>query len=293
MEKKYYKHKIENLLVINKIITIHFLELTKNFATHTESHDFWELVCAEKGNVICTAGENEILLNEGEVLFHKPNETHSLKADGNHAPNIIVISFECNSEAIHFFESRKMTLNKSLLRFIYAIVEEGKKTFDIPPFAPELKKMKLLSSPTLGGQQLIKNYLELFLINLMRGETENNNSEAIFLSKDNYEEFISKHVIDYMREHIFENLNVEKICSTLHYNRSYIFKQFKKNTGTSIMAYFNKMKIEKAKQLLRETDTSVNAISELLSFESPNYFSKLFKKITGHTPSTYRKIRKR
>ena len=52
MEKKYYKHKIENLLVINKIITIHFLELTKNYATTTESHDFWELVCAEKGNII-------------------------------------------------------------------------------------------------------------------------------------------------------------------------------------------------------------------------------------------------
>ncbi len=293
MEKKYYKHKIENLLVINKIITIHFLELTKNFATLNESHDFWELVCAEKGNIICTAGEKEILLKEGEVLFHKPNEIHSLRADGIHAPNIVVISFECISEAIHFFENRKMTLNKGLLRFIYAIIEESKKTFDIPPFAPELKKMKLLSSPTLGGQQLIKNYLELLLINLMRGESENNNPQAIFLSKDNYEEFISKHVIDYMREHIFENLNVQKICSTLHYNRSYIFKQFKKNTGSSIMAYFNEMKIEKAKELLRETDMSVASISETLSFESPNYFSKLFKKITGHTPSTYRKIRKR
>lgn len=293
MEKKYYKHKIENLLVINKIITIHFLELTKNFATPTESHDFWELVCAEKGNIICTAGEKEILLKEGEVLFHKPNEIHSLRADGIHAPNIVVISFECISEAIHFFENRKMTLNKGLLRFIYAIIEESKKTFDIPPFAPELKKMQLLSSPTLGGQQLIKNYLELLLINLMRGESENNNPQAIFLSKDNYEEFISKHVIDYMREHIFENLNVQKICSTLHYNRSYIFKQFKKNTGSSIMAYFNEMKIEKAKELLRETDMSVASISETLSFESPNYFSKLFKKTTGHTPSTYRKIRKR
>lgn len=291
MEKKYYKHKIENLLVINKIITIHFLELTKNYATTTESHDFWELVCAEKGNIICTAGENEILLKEGEVLFHKPNEIHSLRADGGHAPNIVVISFECMSEAIHFFENRKMVLDKSLLRFIYAIVEEGKKTFDIPPFAPELKKMNLLSSPTLGGQQLIKNYLELLLINLMRSESENNNSKAVFLSKDHYEEFISKHVIDYMREHINENLTIENICSTLHYNRSYIFKQFKKNTSSSIMAYFNKMKIEKAKQMLRETDMSVAAISEFLSFESPNYFSKLFKKMTGNTPSTYRKIR--
>lgn len=291
MEKKYYKHKIENLLVTNKIITIHFLELTKNYVAPTESHDFWELVFAEKGNIICTAGENEILLKEGEVLFHKPNEIHSLRADGGHAPNIIVISFECISEAIHFFENRKMILDKSLLRFIYAIVEESKKTFDIPPFAPELKKMKLLSSPTLGGQQLIKNYLELLLINLMRSESENNNSEAIFLSKDHYEEFISKHIINYMREHINENLTIEKICSTLHYNRSYIFKQFKKNTGSSIMAYFNKLKIEKAKQLLRETNMSVTAISEYLTFESPNYFSKLFKKITGHTPSTYRKIR--
>lgn len=293
MEKKYYKHKIENLLVVNKIITIHYLEPDKNYVAPTESHDFWELVYVQKGRLICHADSEIVTLNEGEVLFHKPNEIHSLRCDGMHAPNIVVISFECISEAIHFFENRKMTVDKSLIHFIFAIIEEGKKTFNLPHFQPELKKMQLLPSPTLGGQQLIKNYLELLLINLMRGESESDNSQAIFLYKDNYEEFISKHVIEYMRQHIDENLSVDKICATLHYNRSYIFKQFKKTTGNSIMAYFNKMKIDKAKQLLRESEMSVTAISELLSFESPNYFSKLFKKVTGYTPSTYRKIRKR
>ena len=292
MEKKYYKHKLENLLVISKIITIHYFEFDKNFVSHVESHDFWELVYVDKGDLICSSGDREVLLKEGEVIFHKPGISHALRADGKRAPNIFIISFECKNEAIRFFEDRRLPVDDSLRRFIFSIIDESKRTFFLPVSDPGLKKMKLLESPALGGQQVIKNYLELLLINLMRNETEQNSSEAVFLPREKFDERISDRVIEYMKEHISERLSVEDVCSILHYNKSYVFRQFKKTTGSSLMAYFTKMKIQRAKEMLRETDLSISAISDTLSFDDPNYFSKTFKKVTGYAPSTYRKMRR-
>lgn len=293
MEKKYYKHKIENLLVISKIITIHYFEFDKNFVADTESHDFWELVYAHKGDIICHADGKEELLKEGEVLFHKPNEVHSLMANGIHAPNVFIISFECKSEAMRFFENRKLRLGKELLRCIFAIIEESKSTFDLPYSDPQLRKMKLLSEPALGGRQVIKNYLEILLISLMRQEAIKTSTNAVFLPNDRFNERISDLVIAYMKDHVCEDISVEDICKDLHYSKSYIFKQFKKTTDSSVMAYFIKLKIEKAKELLRETAMHVGEISAYLSFDNPNYFSKIFKKTTGYTPSTYRMMRRR
>ena len=290
--KKYFRHRLEHLVDVSRVITIHHFEFDKNFRTRGESHDFWELVYADKGDLICSIEDNEIVLKEGEVIFHKPGVTHAHRADGRRAPNVFIISFECKNEAIRYFEDRHMAVDKSLLRFIFAIIDEGKRTFDLPYSDPELKKMKLLENPALGGQQLIKNYLELLLINLMRNETEKNRTEAVFLPREKFDERISDQVIEYMKEHVTEKLSVDDVCAIMHYNKSYVFRQFKKTTGSSLMVYFTKMKIQRAKEMLRETDLSINAISDRLSFEDPNYFSKTFKRVTGYTPSTYRKLRR-
>ena len=293
MEKKYYKHKIENLLVISKIITIHYFEFDKHFTSHTESHDFWELVYAVKGDLICSIEGEEILLKEGEIIFHKPGVSHAHRADGKRAPNVFIASFECKSEAMHYFENRHMAVDKAFLRFIFAIIEESRLTFDLPYSDPEIRRMKLLDSPALGGQQLIKNYLELLLISLMRNEAEHGESHAVFLPREQFDERISDRVIKYMQEHITERLSVDDVCAELHYNKSYVFRQFKKTTGSSLMAYFTRLKIQKAKEMLRETDISVSSISDQLSFDTPNYFSKTFKRLTSYTPSTYRKMRRK
>ena len=292
MEKKYYKHKLENLLVISKIITIHYFEFDKNFVSHVESHDFWELVYADKGDLVCSSGEQEVLLKEGEVIFHKPGISQALRADGKRAANNFIISFECNKEAMRFFEDKRLPVDSVLRRFLFSIIEESKRTFDLPYSDPELRKMKLLDAPALGGQQIIKNYLELLLINLMRNESERESSEAVFLPRERFDERISDRVIEYMKEHICEKLSVADICGILHYNKSYIFRQFKRTTGSSLMAYFIRMKVQKAKEMLRETDRSVADISDTLAFDDPNYFSKTFKRVTGYTPSTYRKLRR-
>lgn len=62
---------------------------------------------------------------------------------------------------------------------------------------------------------------------------------------------------------------------------------FKKETGFSIIEYFNKLKIEEAKKLIVERADSLTEIALKLGFEDYNYFSRLFKKHTGYSPKQY------
>lgn len=287
--KQYFKHKLENLIHVGKIVTIHYFEFEKHFKTEGEAHDFWELVYAEKEDIVCSADGKQIPLKEGEILFHKPNEFHTLAANGKNAPNVFILSFVCKSDAIRFFENKKLRLDANLARFIYFILEEGKKTFDIPYSDPNLKKMKLLSAPTLGGEQLIKNYLEIFLINLLRFYTETDSGNDIFLQGSELSAKPVKEVMNVLQEGIYQSLSIDDICAKTAYGRAYLFRVFKATTGKTIMEYYLSLKIKKAKQLLRENDLSVKEIAERLAFNEPNYFTKTFKRLTGLTPTAYKR----
>ncbi len=290
MKIRYYKHKLQNLIIVEDIVTIHYLELNRNFSFRPESHDFWELIYVDKSSVVAQTDHGEVVINQGEILFHKPNELHSHATDGENSPNVFILSFVCKSRAMHFFENRKIKVNKELARFVYHIVEEGKKTFNLPHYDPNLTKMEFSDSPALGGLQMIKNYLEILLVSLMRLETQNPESEVIFLRENESSEGITALAISFMKENVCNKISVGKICEHVHYNKSHLFSTFKKQTGSTVMQYFTRLKVEKAKELLRVGKLNVNQISEMLAFDSPNYFTKTFKKITGYSPLQYKKM---
>ena len=287
--KNYFQHKLSNLISISKIVTIHYFEFNKNFQSKGETHDFWEIVYAEKESIFCTADGADIVLNQGEVLFHKPNEFHTLSANGKNAPNVFILSFVCKSESIKYFENKKFQLPPHLAKFIYSILEEGRKTFNIPYSDPSLKKMKLLATPTLGGEQLIKNYLEIFLINLLREQTETEQGNSTFLP---WKELSTKPIDDVtavLKANLYASLTIDEICQKTAYSKAYLFRIFKAKTGKTIMSYYLELKISEAKKLLRENELSVREISEKLAFSAPDYFTKTFKRITGLTPLVYKR----
>ena len=287
--RKYFYHKIENLLLVNKIMTLHRFSFDKDFVSSGESHNFWEIVFAARESLVCTADEREIILEEGEVLFHKPNEHHILRANGRRAPQVLVISFECKSEAMRFFEEKKLRPDERCLRLLYSVFEEGEKTFDIAVSDPDRDRMELLASPTLGGEQLIKNYLELFLITLMRSLTETEQGNPVFVEKSELQSRLVPNILRMMEENLGGTLRVEDIARQTNYSRAYVFREFKRATGKSLMAYYNERRIRRAAELVAEGTLSVREIAERLGFDTPNYFSKSFKRIMGVTPSAYKK----
>ena len=92
---------------------------------------------------------------------------------------------------------------------------------------------------------------------------------------------------EYVRENYGEKLTLAAIASKIGISQGYLSSVFKKQTGGNLNDYINQMKIEKAKELVEKHEYMMYEISDMLGFENPYYFSKVFKKLTGITPSEY------
>lgn len=92
---------------------------------------------------------------------------------------------------------------------------------------------------------------------------------------------------EYVRENYGEKLTLAAIASKIGISQGYLSSVFKKQTGGNLNDYINQIKIEKAKELLEKHEYMMYEISDMLGFENPYYFSKVFKKLTGITPSEY------
>lgn len=93
----------------------------------------------------------------------------------------------------------------------------------------------------------------------------------------------------YMQEKIEENISMPEIAQHLHISYATFRHMFKRYTGLSPAQYFINLRLHRAKELLRSTQTPIKEISYLLHFENPEYFATLFKKRTGVKPSEFRK----
>lgn len=85
------------------------------------------------------------------------------------------------------------------------------------------------------------------------------------------------------------SLTILKISDIFFYNKKYLSALFVKNKNVKFKEYLNSLRINRALELIGDPDLSVSEISEKCGFSDPYYFSKVFKKITGLTPTEYRK----
>ena len=131
MKVSYVKTQLQTLVNITKIVTIHYYEFDKNFTFGGESHDFWEMVYVDKGKVLVKSEKDELILGQGDVIFHKPNEFHAIRAYDSE-PNFFVITFVSHSPAMSFFKKYHTKLDGKLRAFISGIIKESDATFIVP-----------------------------------------------------------------------------------------------------------------------------------------------------------------
>lgn len=279
---------LNKVIQINKIVSIHYFEYMSNFSFYGESHDFWEFLYVDKGEVDVTAGEAVYSLKKDEIIFHKPNEFHNVKANGHIAPNLIVISFECNSDAMDFFRGKRLKIGENERSILANIIVEAKDSFSSPLDNPYLEHLTKSEFSSFGSEQLIQINLETFLISLIRNATIKKIAPEPILhlkKKNNLE--IYNQIIDYLGKNLSRHLSIEQIARDNLIGRSQLQKIFKEQNKGGIIEYFSKMKIDAAKQLIRNNSHNFTEISNELGYSSVHYFSRQFKKLTGMSPSEY------
>lgn len=280
-------HRIDNVINITQLVTIHYLELPKDFAYDGEVHDVWEMVYVDKGSIVVTAEDRTVALHQGDAVFHKPNEFHDLRADGRTAPNVFIITFATASRLMRFFEGRHFTLPTGYRRLIAAIIEEGRRAFRLPFFDVHMKELIENPAAPVGAQQLIRLYLEQLLILIVRDQTLGEVRYRFLPTKDDVDDHIAGEVIRLLEENLYGSLRIEDVCRQMNYGKTYLSSVFRAKTGYAIKEYYNLLKIAEAKRLIREKSHNITQIAQLLQFESSQYFSRVFSKTAGMTPSEY------
>lgn len=280
----YIGSSLKNEISIDKLYSVHYFEFHRSYKFIGESHNFWEFVYADKGDVIVSSDSKKFILKQGNIVFHKPNEWHNLCANDNVSPNIAIVSFECTSPAMNFFENKVIAIEQEQKLIISKIISEYTNAFSTPLDNPNTKQLERKPNAVIGSEQLIRHYITELLISFLRQHTPALQPPLLNIGTDNP---LFSLLTNYMVEHISETITIHDLTEYSGYNKTTISSTFKKCAHTSVINYFIKLKIDLAKKHLREADYNISQISEMLGYSSIHYFSRQFKKITGMSPSEY------
>ena len=283
------KFTVRKSVEISSITSIHYFEFDDGFTDTPESHSAWELVYVDRGECDVLAEDTIISLKQGQMYFHKPYETHMIKTVRGIAPNIFITVFTSESPAMQYFEDKKLEATITTKQHIAAIIHEASNTFDLPFNDPKMSELKLKSDGAIwAGEQSVLLRLELMLIELIRDNRYYKEKPKRFYPKDIVGDDFALKVIALMEDKLYGKLTMDDLSRELSFGKTYISKRFANACGYSIIDYYNMMKITEAKRLIREGRYNFFEISEMLSFTNSHYFSTLFKKHTGMTPTQYK-----
>ena len=284
------KHPLTEEIVLTAIDTLFYFEFSDKFKDHMESHPAWEMVYVDRGRCTVVADDRRFSLERGEMYFHKPHEAHMLEIPSGEFPNILVCSFHCASPALLHLKEKKLRASATVKGHIAAIIDEATRTFDLSNHRHLAIQGILFKSENrlFGGEQSIFLRLTLMLIDLLREHTFHPEGERRFLSKEQAADPLCRKIIEYLESNLYAQLDMKDLCRHVSFSRFYISKHFSRVCGIPLVRYFNKMKMEEAKRLIRETKYSFFEISEMLMLANSHYFSTLFKKHVGMSPTEYK-----
>ncbi len=284
----FIKTPLAESIVIKHIVSLHYFEFSKDSSFEGKKHDCWEFLYVDKGKANVLADSKGFILKQGDIIFHQPNEFHSVRANSQIAPNIIVVSFECKSKNMAFFERKILSLNTSQRNILAQILHNGFQAFSPPFNDPAVNTINRKEDAPMWVEQLIKINLEMLLIDLMqKGDSSHHPQRISFVSKERSEDDLAKQICVYMEQNIENHLTMEQICRKFNLSKSHAVNVFKEKTGKSIVKYYKDLVINQAKQMIREEKYNFTQIAEILNYNSIHGFSRNFKNFTGMTPSEY------
>lgn len=279
---------LKETLSIPSLVTVHYYEYGSNFHYSGESHDFWEFLCVDKGEVEVFAGERFYTLSRGDIIFHKPNEFHGLNANHRIAPNLVVVAFCCTSPAMDFFRERILVIDDYERDLLARMISEARHCFLDPLDDPYLTRMRLRPDAPVGCLQILQSTLCLLLLSLLRRyqkETTVQKEKDTIRRKKDDEAY--HRIVACMGQHLHEHLSLSQLSRETLMGRSQLQKLVKKRHDCGVIDLFLQQKTEAAREMIRENRMNFTEISQALGYSSIHYFSRQFKKITGMTPSEY------
>jgi Transcriptional regulator containing an amidase domain and an AraC-type DNA-binding HTH domain len=221
------------------------------------NHPFIELMYFLDGNAYIEALSENISISLYNIIIYPKGVFHKETLDMNLHQEIICLGVE--SEGFELNHTLHLPDNNSKLKWLFENV------------------LNEYARPD-RSDEVINHFIKLIFML----------AERRYFQKESQKGNSIEMVVQYLHDHFTETITVKELAELIHVSESYLNRSFKKKTKTTPLKYINILRIEAAKHLLRTSDLSIEEVSYKIGFNSPKYFSRIFKLSTGKTASNFR-----
>ncbi len=226
-----------------------------NFESH--KHDCIELLYFLFGNAEVTCAEKIVQATFYDMVIYPPNLYHTEHLQFNHHQEVICIWVDI--PGLEFKDTIHIQDKDSSVKWL-------------------LEKIHTEYKSENRSDTMLEQYVKTAAMQIAKKCLE-----------DTAKDDPLSRVILYMQHHMAENITVEELADLIYVSKSYLSRQFKQETGMSLIEYLRLIRINAAKRLLVSTDTTIEEISSIIGYNSSKYFSRAFKACTGMAPSDFKK----
>ncbi len=278
MEKRYNKCKISKQIQLDAIVTFHDTIYKSDFYYEGELHNFWEIVCIIGGKAEIVAGNNIFLLQGGQAVVHPPMEFHNLRPEGGAPAEALIVTFY--ADCMPDLPKRIFQIAPETAEQLQVLCRRAKTIFTFEYSPGQLTSV-------IGGKEpeasMFLTELELSIHRLI------NDGADISLPSRTQSAKRFQTILSVMEQNLDKKLSIRELASLCNMGEASLRSIFHKYTGKGVISYFNLMKIKRAISYLQE-GKSVKETALLLGFFDQNYFSTVFKRITGVPPGKFKAL---
>lgn len=236
-----------------------------------EGRQDYQLLYIASGRACFTVNGEEKLLQAGNMVIYRPGESQDYIYYGEDLPEIYWVHFTGSQipEILHSYGICSPVFISGTAavygQLFYQMITE-------------------LQRGRIGFEEILVMCLRQIFVQVRRS----NDADPV-ISKSAQQEEMSQ-ALEYFHRHYMENINIADYAQSRSMSVSWFMRCFKQYTMQSPMQYITMLRINNAVNLLSNTSCNVTQIAALVGYENPLYFSRIFRKIKGVSPSGYRKL---
>ena len=231
-----------------------------NFDKH--SHPFFELIFFLEGKASIDAGSESVDVLGFDVVIYPPGLEHAEHLDLRHRQEVICLWADTGPTPT-FGQAITLMDERGTLRSLFSMVYDE------------------FTANRPWSAELISCYLKAIFLQVRQHFSEPAREAVPLVERS----------LGYIHEHYARDFDIDELARQVAVSPSYLFRLFKKKMDLTPMHYRTMVRIDKAKLLLADEQLTVDSVAERVGFDDPKYFARVFRDLTGATPSSYRRSR--
>lgn len=270
-EHFYVKRPERESLVQPELIYTGLLEDAPNWFNIQHSHDFCEILYVAGGAGEAILEGKKFRLAPGDLVVVNPGTLHEERSDAKAPLRLIFLAIR--DFAVPGLPAGCLSQEK------YRVLSCGEYQYKMDIYLREL--LQETSSQIEFYQEISQGLVSALLVLVMRLIRINPEDEAA-LSQE------CQKIKEYLDQNFTSLITLDSLSETVYISKHYLSHLFKEQTGVSPIKYLTSKRMEKACELLSETELPVSEVSKAVGYENPLYFSQVFKRVYGISPVKYR-----